>query len=146
MVLYFTGRKSVEHQIVINATPSEVWNVLTDTKAYPEWNPVMLLKNGEIENGSRLLYEFTQDKNTKSEISITVKEITPNKLLNQVGGIPFILTFNHTYTLVPNGDATKVIIHEDYNGIGVNFWNPQPVEIAYGRLNEALKKRVEFLN
>ena len=103
-------------------------------------------KNGEIENGSRLLYEFTQDKNTKSEISITVKEITPNKLLNQVGGIPFILTFNHTYTLVPNGDATKVIIHEDYNGIGVNFWNPQPVEIAYGRLNEALKKRVEFLN
>ena len=45
--------------------------------------------------------------------------------------------------LEPTGNSTKVIIHEDYRGIGVNFWNPQPVEEAYKELNIALKNRVE---
>ena len=86
---------------------------------------------------------FTQDEKSTSEIGATVVQVIPNKLLNQKGGIPLVLTFNHRYVLESTGNSTKVIIHEDYKGIGVNFWNPQSVEEAYKRLNFALKERAE---
>ena len=59
--------------------------------------------------------------------------------------MPFILTFNHKYTLESANDGTRLIIHEDYRGIMVPFWNPTPVEKAYERLAMDLKTRVEKL-
>lgn len=143
LILYFLGKKSVHHEISINATPQKVWKVLTDMSVYDEWNPTMKLVNGEVKVGNKVTYQFTQDENNISEIPATVKQLIPNELLNQSGGILLVLTYNHRYILEPQNSGTKVIIHEDYKGIGVNFWNPKPVEKAYERLNVALKKRVE---
>ncbi len=145
-LLILFGRKSVHHEITISASPEKVWKVLTDMDKFPEWNPVMELLEGEVKEGNQVKYQFTQDENSESEIGATIKEIIPNKLLNQNGGIPLLLTFDHRYILAPMGEQTKVIIHEDYRGIGVNFWNPKPVEEAYERLNKALKLRVERHN
>ena len=141
--MVFTGSKSAHHEITINATPEKVWNILFEMDEYPNWNPVMELIEGTVQKGNKVKYKFTQNENTSSEIGSTVLQVVPNKLLNQKGGIPLVLTFNHKYMLEPTGNSTKVIIHEDYRGIGVNFWNPQPVEEAYKRLNFALKNRVE---
>ena len=146
VLLYIFGKKTVHHEITINSGPDLVWKVLTDTEDYEHWNPVMKLLRGELQERSQVVYQFKQDENTISEIPSTVKAITPAKLLNQVGGIPLILTYDHRYILEPEGEFTKVIIHEEYRGIGVNFWNPEPVQEAYGRLNRALKERVESLN
>ncbi len=147
VVLYFTGKKSVHHELTIDASPEKVWMVLTNTDNYDAWNPVMKLIKGEgIKEGNELTYQFTQDENNKSEIPAKVIRVEANKLLNQAGGIPLILTYNHKYRLEADGNGTKVVIQEDYRGIGVNFWNPKPVEEAYGRLNQALKDHVESLN
>ncbi len=143
IILVFTGNKSVHHEITINAAPEKVWDILTNMDEYPNWNPVMKLLEGEVQEGNKVKYKFTQDEKSISEIDAIVVQVIPNKLLNQKGGIPLILTFNHRYVLESTGNLTKVIIHEDYKGIGVNFWNPQPVEEAYKRLNVALKNRVE---
>ena len=145
IVLVFTGNKSVHSEITINASTEKVWGVITDMKQYPEWNPVMELLNGEVKEGNKVLYRFTQDETTSSEIGATVLKVIPNKLLNQKGGIPLVLTFDHQYLLERSGVSTKVIIHEKYTGIGVNFWNPKAVEEAYQRLNEALKRRTESI-
>lgn len=143
IILVFTGNKSVHHEITINADPEKVWDILTNMDEYPSWNPVMELLEGTVQEGNKVKYKFTQDENTSSEIGATVLQVTPNKLLNQKGGIPLVLTFNHKYMLERTGNSTKVTIHEDYKGIGVNFWNPKSVEEAYKRLNIALKERVE---
>jgi len=145
-VLYFLGKKSVHHEIIINANPEKVWSVLTDTDNYDKWNPVMKLLEGEVKEGNKVKYRFTQDADNASEIPSNVLKVVPAKLLNQGGGMPVLLTFNHKYILEPSGNGTKLTIHEDYAGIGVNFWNPTPVQAAYGRLNEAIKKRAESLN
>ncbi|MBW1294430.1 SRPBCC domain-containing protein [Aquimarina litoralis] len=145
IILYFTGKKSVHHEITINANPEKVWTVLTNTNDYDMWNPVMKLLEGEIKEGNKVKYQFTQDTNTISQIPSTVKKIIPKELLNQAGGMPLILTFDHKYILESSLEGTKLIIHEDYRGIGVNFWNPKPVEEAYTRLNKAIKQRVESL-
>ncbi|CAL2087394.1 conserved hypothetical protein [Tenacibaculum sp. 190524A05c] len=146
VVLYITGKKSVHHEIMINANPDRVWSVLINTGAYKEWNPTMLVLKGEVQEGNTVIYQFSQDENNKSEIPSQVKKIIKNELLHQGGGVPLILNFNHMYILEQEGDKTRVTIHEDYDGIWVNFWNPKPVQGAYTRLNEALKKRVESLN
>lgn len=145
VVLYFTGRKSVHHEIIIEASPEKVWSVLTDTDSYEQWNPVMKLLEGRVAEGNKVKYQFTQSADSSYDIDSAVKQVIPNKLLNQGGGSPLLLSFDHRYILEPQGRSTKLTIHEDYRGIGVNFWNPTPVEAAYGHLNEAIKKRVESL-
>lgn len=145
-VLVWTGKKSVHTEIIINSSKENVWGVLTDMEKYPEWNPVMQLVEGDVAEGNKVKYLFTQDENRSYEVGTTVHKYIPNELLNQKGGIPLVLSFNHKYILEENDNFTKVIIHEDYSGISVNFWNPTEVENAYTKLNKALKKRVEQLN
>ena len=134
VILYFTGKKSVHSEIIINRTSEEVWSVLINTDQYQDWNPVMKLIEGEIQEGNTVKYQFNQDEENSSEIPSKVKKIITNKLLNQGGGMPFILTFDHKYILEPLNSKTKVTIHEDYAGVCVNFWNPKPVEKAYKKL------------
>ncbi|MEX0314209.1 MAG: hypothetical protein AB3N18_08525, partial [Allomuricauda sp.] len=99
-----------------------------------------------IQQGNNVTYRFTQDEVNSSEISATVEQMEPNKLLNQKGGIPFILTYDHQYILKSNHGSTTLVIHENYRGIGVNFWNPRAVDQAYALLIKAIKQRVESLN
>ncbi|MEL6628179.1 MAG: SRPBCC domain-containing protein [Bacteroidota bacterium] len=145
VVLAWTGHKSVHHEIEIEAPPEVVWSVLMDADRYDEWNPVMKLLEGDLKEGNQVKYQFTQDENTISEISSTVKQIVSYQLLNQQGGVPLIITFDHQYILTSSGEGTLLTIHEEYRGIYVNFWNPDPVQAAYQRLNQAIKTRTESL-
>lgn len=142
-LLYFTGKKSAYSEIVIDADISEVWEVLTDMENYTNWNPVMSLKQGNFQEGEKVVYNFVQDAENTYDVPVKVLKIETEKLINQKGGYPFILTYNHKYILENLGEQTKVIIDEEYRGIGVNFWNPQKVENAYQRINEALKVEME---
>ena len=144
--LYFVGNKSVHHEIMIDASPEKVWSVLINTDQYDDWNPVMKLLEGKVKEGNKVKYRFTQEVDKVSDIPSNVKQIIPHKLLNQGGGMNGVITFDHRYILEEKNNQTKVTIHEDYQGIYVNFWNPAPVEAAYKRLNEALKTRVESLS
>lgn len=35
-------------EIIIDATPEQVWQVLTDTESYPDWNEIIVKMDGEI--------------------------------------------------------------------------------------------------
>ncbi|MCT4644409.1 MAG: SRPBCC domain-containing protein [Carboxylicivirga sp.] len=146
LILASTGRKSVHAEIIIKAKPSQVWKVLMDKAAYADWNTVLVPTEGDLIEGTTVKYMFYQDENNKSVIPSKVKKITENKLLNQGGGMTGILTYNHKYMLEEVSEGTKLIIHEDYRGVGVHFWNPSPVEKAYERLCLQIKKRVESIN
>lgn len=140
--LYLAGRKSVYAEILIQAQPTEIWQVLINKEAYCEWNTVLVPVEGELIEGTKVNYEFYQDENSQSKILSKVKRVIEDSLLNQKGGIPGILTFNHKYILEPAKGGTNVIIQEDYKGIGVLFWDPSPVQEAYERLCKNLNDRV----
>ncbi len=140
--LYVIGKKSVHQEIFIEASAQEVWKVLTDVDSIRLWNEVLIPLEGKLEEGETILYEFHQDGSKPSKMSAKVKIISPNELLNQSGGMSGLLTFDHRYMLKSDGKYTRLIIHEEYRGIAVPFWNPTPVEEAYGRLARALKARV----
>ncbi len=145
LVLYIMGRKSVHTELMIPAEAGEIWAVLMDAAGYSEWNPVLVPVEGELREGANIKYEMTQPDGKQSSISARVVELIKEKKLNQFGGMPGILTFDHTYSLEPVEDGTKVTQHEEYRGIGVVFWDAGWVEPAYAKINKALRERVALV-
>jgi len=143
--LMLIGKKSVHSKISIDAAPSQVWEVITNTAQYNEWNSVMNLLEGSVNEGNLVKYRFTQEVGNHYDIASKVKKIIPSSLLNQGGGTSGIITFDHKYILAEKKGKTELVIHEDYRGVFVPFWNPESVQKAYDRLNEDIKNRVESL-
>lgn len=122
LLLLMIGRKSAHTEVIIKATPEKVWAVLTDFTQVKEWNSVLVPIQGELKEGNTIKYEFCQDEGGKAAVmDATVRKIIPGELINQTGGMPLVLTFNHKYILEPVGEGTKVTIHEEYRGVMVSF-------------------------
>ncbi len=136
------GCETMHTEITIPAEPEKVWSVLTDAASYSEWNPVFIQVNGEFREGATLQNQVKDGKGNITMMESTVRKIEKPKLLNQYGGIPGVLTFDHTYTLEPVEGGTRVIQHEEDRGIGLLFWDASWVEPAYQKVNEALRERV----
>jgi len=143
MSLSFFGFATVHTEIIIPVPPDVVWSVLTDTSGYKEWNPVLIPVEGEGEmrGGRKLKYRMIQPNGNESIVGAKVVNMVNQQLLNQYGGIPGVLTFDHKWLLDPVDGGTRVVQHEDYRGIGVWFWDYSWVEPAYAQANEALKNR-----
>lgn len=136
------GCASTHHEILIEASPKEVWAVLIDSASYSQWNPVIIDPKGKFEEGEKIIFEFRESSGKQYEVKATVVKVTPERFLNQYGGIWGILTYDHQYILEPEGEGTRVTIHEDYKGVYVPFWDHSNMDASYAKLNEALKKRV----
>lgn len=146
ITLYILGKKSAHVEITIPHEVGDVWKVLVGTSNYAAWNDTFVIIEGSLVEGSQIKYRFKQDEQVAYDISTKVVSIIENQLLKQEGGTKGILTFEHQYILSPIEGGTKLVIHEEYRGIGVNFWNPSSVELAYERLAKAIKKQVVKVN
>jgi len=145
LIPIFMGCNSVHTEITIPAEPEMVWSVLTDASGYSEWNPVLVPIEGDLREGEKLKYQMTQPDGKQSEVTAKVKKMVVRKELNQGGGIPGILTFDHKWLLESVDGGTRVTQQEEYRGIWVWFWDASWVEPAYRNANEALKERVKYL-
>ncbi len=140
--LVLVGCKSVDAQLTIPAPPAQIWSVLMDGESYGEWNPVLVQVEGEFREGAKLRYQMMTESGEATEVEARVVELDPGRELNQAGGVWGILTFDHHWILEPVEGGTRVTQHEDYEGIGVLFFDPSWFEAAYGRGNRALRDRV----
>ncbi|MCR9253812.1 MAG: hypothetical protein NXI20_25580 [bacterium] len=140
IILYSTGRKSVHSEIVIEVKPNVIWDILMDEKAYPTWNNVLYPVKGEIAQGNKLNYQLVPPNGEIIEVTMNVKALIPNKLLNQNGGVPGLFTYNHRYILEQLDGKTRVVIHEDFNGIGVHFIDLEWIQDSYSTLISSLRK------
>ena len=145
MSLTILGCGTVHTEIVIPASTEQVWSILTDVAGYKAWNPVLIPVEGELREGEKLTYQMIQPDGKQSEVKAKVIKRENGKLLNQFGGIPGILTFNHKWLLEPVDGKTRVTQHEEYRGVWVWFWDYSWVEPAYQKANEALRDRVAQL-
>lgn len=139
------GHKVVHAELVIPAPPEAVWAVLTDAEGYAEWNPIFVRVEGEYREGAQMHYRMRDNKGKESDVESRIVALTEQRLLNQFGGPRGILTFDHRWELEPVAEGTRVVQHEEYRGIGVWFWDPSWVQVAYQNANEALRDRVAQL-
>ncbi len=142
MALAIFGHKKVHAELVVPAPPSAIWAVLTDAPRYKEWNPVFVDVAGEHKEGAKLTYQMKDQSGNTSSVTVTVKKVDPERELNQAGGIPGILTFDHHWVLEPVEGGTRVTQYEEYRGVGVWFWDPSWFEVQYQKAIESLRDRL----
>ena len=142
LALCLAGCASVHTEIVIPAPPNEVWAVLTDTARYHEWNPVMVKADGTHREGETVTYQIREPNGEQYPIEASVERVVDKQKLNQCGGAPVILTFDHYWELEEVPGGTRVVQREEYRGVGVLFWDKSWIKLAYARSNKALKHRV----
>jgi hypothetical protein len=59
-------------EIIIDASPEQVWSVLTDTKSYGDWNEIILKIDGEIVDKERWMCYLKQvQKPNHKNLTIT---------------------------------------------------------------------------
>ena len=139
--------KKIFHvEIEIAAPPEAVWDVLTDTEHYQEWNPTQVEIRGTHALGSKLVAVFDAPEVTPFEVELVVSEMEAPHLLRQRGGVPAIITFDHRWTVTPTEHGSLVVQHEVDRGIYLLFWDSSWIEPAYKRASEALRDRVLSLN
>ena len=143
IVLALTGRKSVYAETTINASPAEVWAMITDAESYPSWNPILIEAKGEYVAGGAVTYQMKIGDSEPTEVTPAIKQIKANELLHQGGGMAGILTFDHRWKLEAVPGGTKAVQQEEYTGIGVWFWDPSDVEKQYQQGLDAMKVILE---
>lgn len=134
--------KEFHAEAVVEAPPEKVWEVLTDTAAYPEWNPVFVKVDGTYAEGATVKNSVMFPDGDAVDMDAKVEAVVPNRELRQSGGVPLMLTFDHKWILEPVNGGTKIIQHEVDRGFYLWFWDSDWVEPAYQRTVDALIARV----
>ena len=109
--------KSIQTEIIINASTERVWNLLTDFANYPNWNTFIISVEGHLEKGTQL--KNTMVVNGKKNVfKPTITEVQPNQYFEWLGKLP-LNAFNgrHYFQLESIGDnQTKLIHGEKFSG------------------------------
>lgn len=140
------GTESLDVHIDISVPAEKVWEVIINTKAYPEWNPVFIVQQGELNEGHKVTYLVKESESKSAKITSEVVSMVKNQSLNQRGGIWGVLTFDHSYHLTEIEEGTRLTIHEEYTGVWVNFWDKGDIEKQYKKLAIAIKNRANELD
>jgi hypothetical protein len=139
--------REIQTDIEIAAAPEEVWRVLTDFAAYPEWNPFVTRASGELREGGRLEIFVQVPEGRGMKFTPRVLRVEPARELRWIGSMPLNL-FNgeHIFRLEPAGPARTRFLHgERFTGLLIPLMGStlEKVRRGYFLMNEALKARVE---
>ena len=138
---------TLEASIEIQATPQQVWAVLTDNAAYPEWNPFIISSSGKIQAGATLT-NVMHDATGNTTFTPTVLVAEPGHELRWVGRFPpgGIFTGEHTFTITQVRPGVVLFTQrEDFTGVAVPFyehWLHADTLPMFKAMDDALAQRV----
>jgi hypothetical protein len=143
--------KHIRTEIVIHATPAEVWNVLTDFNRYPEWNPFITSLKGVSTKGEKLVARMEPPNGSAMTFKPTVLIANRNKELRWLGHLLFPGLFDgeHIFELYENTDGTTTFVQrEEFTGILVPLFSKMldtKTLAGFELMNKQLKERVETM-
>jgi len=139
---------TLSHEIDIDASPEAVWDVLADTKAYPDWNPFVRELTGELREGGKLEARITPPGGRSMTFKPVVLAAEPGRQLRWLGRLlaPGVFDGEHSFSLEPlEGGRTRFVQAERFSGILVRILRTSlgKTQLGFEQMNEALKRRVE---
>ncbi len=144
--------KVLKTEIRIEATPSQVWAVLTDFEKYPDWNPFIKSLTGNVAVGQIIIARLEPPGGSGMTFKPRVLAYEKNKEFRWLGNLFFKGLFDgeHRFELTDNGDGTTTLVHsEHFKGILVPLLNKM-IEVntknGFEAMNLELKNRVENLS
>ncbi|MFD8145858.1 SRPBCC family protein [Streptomyces sp. NPDC059708] len=141
-------RRNITTEITIDATPEEVWEVLTDLPRYCVWNPFIRQAGGELAPGGRLRLTMYAESGRPTTFHPTVKVFTPVTELRWTGHFLVRGLFDGEHFLRLSegpGRTTRLEHGERFRGLLVPFLGGLLEGTArnFTAMNEALRTRVE---
>jgi uncharacterized protein YndB with AHSA1/START domain len=107
--------RSYDASSFIDATPEQVWPVLTDVAAWPDWDSGVAKVDGRLALGEKLT--ITVEANPGRAFPVKVLALLAPERMVFRGGMPLgIFVGQRTYILVPEGTGTRFTMREDYTG------------------------------
>lgn len=140
--------------IEIEAAPEQVWAVLTDLDAYPQWNPfiteAVVTSDDGLRTGATMRNRLEQ-KGETSTFTPTVLEVSAGRELRWLGkvGPGWIGDGEHGFVIERTGRGTvRLTQSEKFSGVAVPFVADSlrnDTLPQFRAMNSALKQRVERL-
>ena len=138
--------KSYEASASIEASPDDVWAVLTDYADYPNWDSGVTKLEGTAVEGGKIL--VTAAINPKRAFKLKVADLTKPSKMVWKGGLPLGLFRGvRTFTLTPamHGKDTNLHVREVFTGPLVGLiWKTMPdLQPSFDQFAAGLKARAE---
>jgi len=136
--------RSYEASSLIEATPEQVWPVLTDTAAWPDWDSGVTKVDGRLALGEKL--SITVTASSGRAFPVKVVQLSAPERMVFLGGMPLgLFTGERTYTLVPEGTGTRFTMREEYTGplAGMIFTTIPDLGPSFRQFAEGLKQQAE---
>jgi hypothetical protein len=140
--------REIRTSIEIAASPTDVWDVLTDFDAYPEWNPFVRSISGTLSKGEQL--EVSLGASGKKAMGFTpvVTSVQPGEAFAWLGhlGVKGVFDGHHQFQLSASDTGTRFDHFEQFTGA------LSPILLGaigsttargFNEMNQALKERVE---
>ena len=111
--------RKIEHTIDIAASPDVVWQILTATDLYAEWNPFIAQLDGEWQKGERLRLRVSPADRSMT-FTPTVLAVEEHRLLRWRGrlGVPGVFDGVHEFRLEHRPDGgTRFVQSESFSGV-----------------------------
>ncbi len=147
MPSFLNPRRNIDTQIEIAASPECVWSVLTDTEAYPSWNPFIRKLTGRLEPRQRLTVCLGESKAGGGMVfHPEVVTVMPGQRLQWIGrlwGLSGLLTGTHDFEITQIGHGTLFRHSEAFAGVLLWFYDVETVRAEFIKMNQALKSRAE---
>jgi hypothetical protein len=141
--------RELSTEIEIDAPPADVWRVLTDSEAYPEWNPFIRKLEGDLRPGERLEVRIEPPGGRGMTFKPKVLAAEPERELRWLGRllVPGVFDGEHILRIEPIGESrSRFVQAERFRGLLVGMAGAGTLEKTkegFERMNAALKERVE---
>jgi hypothetical protein len=136
--------KSYDAAATIEAPPEKIWAILTDAPAYPQWDSGVQKVEGTIAPGEKI--KVVSEANPGRAFPVKVTQFEPARSMTWSGGMPLGLFKGvRTFTLSPEGAATRFTMREEYTGplLGM-IWRSMPdLGPSFEQFARGLKARAE---
>ena len=140
--------KKIETNILIKATPEQVWALLMDFENYPNWNPFIRSINGKQSVGETLEVQLQPPGGKGMTFQPAVLKVDPAKEFRWKGKLFFNGVFDgeHYFILKKIGENETQLTHgEVFSGflVGLLSGMLSKTEDGFRLMNEAIKAQCE---
>jgi hypothetical protein len=111
-----SATRSYEATSHINASLEEVWTVLTDVAAWPEWDSGVISVVGEFAPGAQLTIAVAANPGRAFPVTVTHVD-RPGSMVFR-GGMPLgLFVGERTYALRAEEGGSRFTMREEYSGV-----------------------------
>jgi hypothetical protein len=140
--------RELRREIDIDAPPSVVWAVLTNTGSYPDWNPFIRRVSGDLRERAKLDVRIEPPGGRAMTFKPTVLGVENERELRWLGRFILRGLFDgeHIFRLEALGEGrTRFTQAERFSGILVRAFGStlDKTELGFEQMNSALKARAE---